>query len=489
MNRNPTKRVLKILLALLPIVIGTGVFISISNAAPDVSSPTEAPESHLAVTENSVTYLPVVVNNFPLPPTIFGSEVTVGGANEEVVAQAQTAPLTWIRYNRILWSDVEETKGNYDWSALSTADRDLALLSQPPSIPIAVIRGTPAWAQKVPGMECGPIKEDSLDEFAAFVQAVVKRYSQPPYNVKYWELWNEPDAPFQIPSLGDGPYGCWGDQTDTTGYGGGYYAEMLKVVYPAIKQADPDAKVVLGGLLLDCDPTEDSTCNAGNFLKGVFQNNGQNYVDIIAYHGHPVWNDTGSDWDLTYPKWDHRGGLVLGKLNFIREVMAAYGVSKPIIMNEGGLLCSNTCPESTLRDDQANYVIRFYTRGWAHNLQGVFWFTLNYPGWRNGSLLNADASERPHFQALDFLAETLTGGQYVGQIAGSNPPKPNQLEGYEFRRRGLRYRIYWTNNTSTSVAVSLPGSTQAVYDKYGTVQTTSGSSITVGFDPIIIEYK
>ncbi len=49
-------------------------------------------------------------------------------------------------------------------------------------------------------------------------------------------------------------FGCWGDPNDKTYYGGEYYAEMLKRAYPAVKAANPQAIVLNGGLLLDCDP-------------------------------------------------------------------------------------------------------------------------------------------------------------------------------------------------------------------------------------------
>ena len=45
-------------------------------------------------------------------------------------------------------------------------------------------------------------------------------------------------------------FGCWDDPEDAY-YGGEYYAEMLKVVYPVIKEADPEAKVLFGGLLYE----------------------------------------------------------------------------------------------------------------------------------------------------------------------------------------------------------------------------------------------
>jgi hypothetical protein len=80
---------------------------------------------------------------------------------------------------------------------------------------------------------------------------LVARYSVPPYNVKYWELWNEPDVDPALAGLigGDIPFGCWGDSTDPY-YGGGYYAEMLKAVYPRIKAADPQAQVARGRIAL-----------------------------------------------------------------------------------------------------------------------------------------------------------------------------------------------------------------------------------------------
>src|SRR5690606_32739206 len=118
--------------------------------------------------------------------------------------------------------------------------------------PIIVISHTPTWAQQVPGASCGPIKPTALADFAKFMGEMASRYSKPPYNVHYWEIGNEPDvAPEQVPN--DSVFGCWGNMSDPY-YGGAYYAEMLKVVYPAIKKADPLAQVVFGGLLLDCDP-------------------------------------------------------------------------------------------------------------------------------------------------------------------------------------------------------------------------------------------
>ena len=151
--------------------------------------------------------------------------------------------------------------------------------------PIIEVQFTPTWAQKVPGYSCGPIREDKLAAFANFMEQVVLRYgSASPYRVRYWQLGNEVDlAPQEVAT--DNIYGCWVDLNDP-GYGGGYYAEMLKVVYPRIKAADPNAQVMMGGLLLECDPYNADPCTnerrkkSGYFLQGVLDAGGGDYFDL-----------------------------------------------------------------------------------------------------------------------------------------------------------------------------------------------------------------
>jgi hypothetical protein len=75
---------------------------------------------------------------------------------------------------------------------------------------------------------------------------LVSRYSVAPYNVKYWEIWNEPDIDHTI-FTSDSTFGCWGEQSDALGFGGGYYAQALQAAYPQIKAADPEAQVCSAG--------------------------------------------------------------------------------------------------------------------------------------------------------------------------------------------------------------------------------------------------
>lgn len=419
-------------------------------------------------------------------PTIpvFGAEVTRGTV-AAVAGRISEANLGWVRYNGVLWDQIEPRRGQRQWQQLAQVETELRAISATGASPILIVRRVPLWARVVADKPCGPIKPDALDEFAAFMGELVTRLSQPPYNVKYWELGNEPDAAYQVIG-GEDAFGCWGDETDPL-YGGGAYAAMLKAAYPAIKAADPEAKVILGGLLLDCDPTKANAqrpCPSGNFLEGVLRAGGGAFFDVLAYHSYIYWGPVTVDWDIYFPPWSHRGGALRGKLSLIREVMARHNVDKPIIMNEGGLLCyrnSADCEPGGVRAAQANYAVRLYSRVWAEGLLGAVWYTLDGPGWQDGGLLDGKQQPRAAFTTLRFLSGLLADASFERTLASG------ALEGYAFRKGNLSYQIYWTNDGSTA-QVPLPAGASAVYTMLGERNAPpSTGPLAVGFEPLIIE--
>jgi hypothetical protein len=418
------------------------------------------------------------------PQSVFGVEILPKKVVKSVDMAAAAKP-GLLRYNAIAWSDVEIQQGQRDWGRIAWREADLRALGERNLSPIVILRGTPAWAQAWPGSTCGPIKPEALDAFADFVGETVRRYSAPPYNIKYWELGNEPDIdPSSVAK--DAVYGCYGNKNDPD-FGGGAYAEMLKRVYPAIKQADPEATVISGGLWLECDPTLTNAkqpCLSGRFLEGFLKNGGGAAVDVIAYHAYSYWNTDGKDWNAETPGWDHRGGVFLGKLDLIRTTMHKYGVRKPILMNEGGLLCWrswDTCKVPAFYNDQANQVVRLFTRSWAQGLWGSVWYTLDGPGWQESGLLDVNQAPRPAYTTFKLLASLLQGASYECQLGS------NLLEGYAFRKGATAYLIYWTNDSRRQVTVTLPATTRAIFDKAGATRPISGPTLNVGFEPVIIE--
>ncbi|MBA3944451.1 MAG: hypothetical protein H0X37_07790 [Herpetosiphonaceae bacterium] len=413
--------------------------------------------------------------------SVFGVEIN-GGQVANTVQRAADANVSWVRYNNITWSAVENVRGSRNWAAVSGAEAELVALVNHGTQPILTITGTPPWAQQVPGSGCGPINPSAQAAFASFMHDLVARYSAPPFNIRYYEIWNEPDAPIVVNNQ---VWGCWGDSTDAY-YGGGKFGDILKVLYPAIKAANPAAQVVLGGLLLGCDPSNPpagNDCTSGKFLEGILRDGAGNAFDLLAYHAYNAWAPQQADWDLTAPNWNQRGGSLVGKLSLVRGVLQQYGVTnKPIIMDEGGLLYYGDAAgagNTTYYADEANYVVRLYTRSWANGLVGAVWFTLNGPGWHNAGLLDANQQPRPAYTTFKFLSTQLQNATYAGPLSTGN------VEGYAFHKSGVTYQVYWTNDSSTA-QLTLPTGTQAVYDLAGNAVTPAGTTITVSFTPIII---
>jgi hypothetical protein len=357
---------------------------------------------------------------------------------QQALALAQEAGLGTLRLGALSWQEVEPIRTDpptYQWAAMAELETQLVDATQAGLEVILVVMFTPDWAQAVAGHSCGAIQADAHASFAQFLSAAVARYGAPPYHVRFWELWNEPDVdPSLVPA--DSVFGCWGNHNDET-YGGTEYGAMLAHAYPAIKQADPQAQVVLGGLLLDAPNTLPST-----FLNGVLQVGGGEHFDMLAFHAYTSYSPQVYDWDnLPGTKWIDQGGVVRGKADFLRDTLRRYGYDKPLILNEAGLAWwSSEKPTREYRQAQADYLVQLYTRGLALELLNVSWYSWEGPGWRQMGLLNRDLSLRPAYHALAFASQELAGAEYVG------PVQDPAIEGYHFRRDKDQLQVLWSND-------------------------------------------
>ena len=273
---------------------------------------------------------------------------------------------------------------------------------------IAAVKYTPDWAQKYPGSACGPIKNTAFAEFAEFLTEVVNRYKSPPYNIKYWELGNEIDAPL---SEGRSVFGCWGDASDPY-FGGEYYAQMLQVAYPAIKAADPQAQVLLGGLLLD-NPNE-IPYTMTRFFEGVLRGGGGPFFDLVNFHSYSYF--TGTPGLIYNPNWPGSSTALPEKVAFLKTVLNRYGWGhKPLINTEVALYCDvNTDP---CLETQAVFTAKAYAEGIALGLHGLVYYALKSEHRLTG-LLRPDNTPRPSYLAFKTAAAFLTHARYRGPVAG-----------------------------------------------------------------------
>ena len=102
-------------------------------------------------------------------------------------------------------------------------------------------------------------KEEAYKAFADFMSDMVNEFKF----VRYWQLWNEMDV-----------YATdiFGAQKIPLEEIGKNYVEMLKLTYPKIKEANPDAVVILGPPIHP------------EFIENVYKAGGKNYFDIVSMH-------------------------------------------------------------------------------------------------------------------------------------------------------------------------------------------------------------
>jgi hypothetical protein len=167
------------------------------------------------------------------------------------------AGMTCVRAD-FFWDSIEQQRGQYSWSATDTfvraaEARGLRVL--------AIADYTPAWARTGPTNKYPPTNPN---DYAAFVGALAQHYGA--LGVHAWEIWNEPNnAAF------------WAPKADPRAY-----TRLLVPAYAAIKQADPSATVVSGGL----SPAVDNGTNIAplSFLEAVYADGGGGSFDAVGYH-------------------------------------------------------------------------------------------------------------------------------------------------------------------------------------------------------------
>ena len=288
-------------------------------------------------------------------------------------------------------------------------------------------------------------------------------------------------------------FGCWGDIDDIDYYGGTHYGEMLKVVTPVIKNEDPLAIVHIGGLLLAKPDSPPGEGKPERFLRGILAAGAAPYFDVVPYHWHPsYWNEYGDYDDTLYTAWDSWGGGSAGKAVYLRQLMGDFGVDKPLFLNESGFGCKEDqdwCnpAEPQFFENQADHLVRSYTRALSENPMGMIWYTLTGPGWRESGLLDESQNPKPVYDAYKVMIARLQYSKYntiVDYGVG--------IEAYEFKRKLERVHVVWAEDPASTFDVTVPDAIFiAAYKMDGELNPTDliGTDRViqdVGFSPVYI---
>ena len=257
-----------------------------------------------------------------------GSDIT--SANRKTQDRTENAlrnlDAQWTRMT-MSWSDlVEPLDETYNTSTLNSFDRAVDLARGAGYKIIVTVDQSPSWAHDGLNENSPPRQNSELGEFMAFL---ANRYEG---RVQAYEIWNQPNHPTTWP----------------TGPDAGQYARMLRSVAPAIRAADPTAKVIFGGLFQ----------NDYEYLEDAYDERPDigDYFDVMATHpfvydGRPpeaMWLDDGRISKDAFSAYRE-----------VRETMQEHGDNRPIWFTGFGW-STTTQDWGVSWETQADYLVRAY---------------------------------------------------------------------------------------------------------------------------------
>lgn len=217
----------------------------------------------------------------------------------------------------------------------------------------------------------------NINRFVQFATAAASRYKD---QVHYWEIWNEPENPLY-----------W-NPPDPAGY-----VRLLQAVTPAIRSVNPHAKILMAGIV----PTHT------DFLRGVGDNGGWSYFDIIALHPY-------------VDPWTPESGQigVGGDVSKMQTIIEQYG-NKPIWATEFGW---STGPSDRIvtgspvdEETQANFLVRGAALLRIAGIDRVIWYNFKDTATRNlYGMIRFDTDGLDYSQHKPILSAFTTLNKQLG---------------------------------------------------------------------------
>jgi len=307
---------------------------------------------------------------------------------------------SWFNWNEI--EPILTDPPTYNWER---TDARLLAARQAGLEPIFLLGGNARWASD---SFCGPIYPEHHPAFQRFLGDAVKRYGVEPYNIRLWEIYNEPDSEF-------GPQGyCFGTR-------GAAYADTLRLAYSAIKAVDPDAVVMFGGISYDFFTNEGGRFDPA-FLDDALAAGAGPYFDVLAFHYYPAFAE----------RWAEFGSGVAGKAAYLRQELARYDLDKPLALTEIGHPTRGPEDDFMAYDEltTARFVAPALTLARASELAPIIWFTaVDKPnGPYDYGLLNAELLPEPSYSAYRAILPALQGATYIGEHPVAGPGQAHRFE-------------------------------------------------------------
>lgn len=301
--------------------------------------------------------------------------------------------------------------------------------------------------------------------------------------VTNWEVWNEPDY---VPSTSSNCFGFFnGTPKD--------YARLLQVAYMALKFADSNNTIIMGGMSY----WPDLSRNGGTwtFFPQVLDNLKNNTTGPASSYNY--------FFDVTAWHWYSQPDQLYYKDMDVRNALNARGMgNKRIWVNESGIPAWNNLPQrinmgpcswptsttgfyygSATQDGQARYPIESLAYGYAAGVERIFHFQLQDDGNCEAfGLVRNDQSLRPAYTALTLASRYLRGWSSTQVIADGQVQRiifndtPNGRVSVIFNKGTSAITYYMPAAARNASFVRKDGSTGTLTAQTGYYQITLGGA-------------
>jgi hypothetical protein len=420
----------------------------------------DASDSPQRVTLSGTGWVPV---GTAVPSTYFGLDIHPDVLNDKVPWPTMSFGSIRLWDTATQWAVLNPSDGKYDWTELT--DWLNAAAQNGKTDLIYTFGVVPQWASSKPNdqtcvsdgslpgscdapKDVNPDGTGTDDLFQTFVRALV---AQAAGKIKYWELWNEPDCPYE-----------WN----------GTMAQMVRMAkdaYTIIKAADPTALVLTP-----------SSVDAGSgkaidiWLPGYIAAGGGNYADIVAFHGY------------INPALGQAPENITGTVDQLTSSLSGPLATKPFWNTEGGWTQNTSLPNA---DMEAGFVARMYLMQWFKGVGRFYWFQYGNTDtgtlWVSGGLNPAGVA---YGQVSDWLVgATLSGPCTATGTVWTCPfTKPGGIEDLAVWDSS---KICTGNGCQTSSYTP-----SSIYTKYANltgdvVSFALGATVQIGYEPILLENK